>query len=517
MAEEKCTRLAAAKHPGFEVLSAAKVSGGDFAASDGETIRVPASCRVVGIATPTSDSRVMFQLWLPDGWNGRYSQLGNGGFAGNIDKPSLAAEIRRGNAAAMTDTGHTANQFDASWAQGHPQKIIDYGYRSIKVVSDAARSLVHDYYGVAARRRYFIGCSNGGRQALMAAQRYPLDWDGIIAGSPPVAWTRQLATFAAIQHRLRSDNANWIPAANLPAIQRAAIAACGEAALQCRVDVSRLALTSAQAGTLDFIQTVPLGFDPRFAALPNNWDQWILNPDRNAPSDLAFATQAYRFFILDRPDWQVEEFDAARDFKLASRRKIAGQSLASILDADDTDLRPFERHGGKLILYVGGADAVISPAAGVDYYQRVVRRMGMQRTRRFARLFVVPGMQHCQGGVEPNAFGQAWVAPAARMDGEHDIREALNAWVERASPPASLTAVRYEAGGFREVASRVLYPYPRQPDPIDDVGAVVTQPASDVDRISSSIALHEPMLAARGYAHPGLAGPRWIRGVHRRR
>jgi feruloyl esterase len=251
---------------GVEIRSATRVASGIFDAGGGQGIRVPGSCRVVAVARPTRDSEIGFELWLPDGWNGRYAQLGNGGFAGNIDQPSLAAEIRRGNAAAMTDTGHKGSQFDASWALGHPVKVIDYGYRSTKVTADAAKRLIDAYFGRAPRRRYFIGCSNGGRQALIAAQRFPGDWDGILAGSPIVQWTRQLATFAAIQHRLRSKPENWIPATKLPAIQRAATAACPDAALGCRLDVSRLicrdterdhCLTSAQAATLELIQSGP--------------------------------------------------------------------------------------------------------------------------------------------------------------------------------------------------------------------------------------------------------------------
>lgn len=308
--DDRCSRLASVAYPGLEILSARRMPAGRFAAGDGQGFDVPASCRLVGVARPTADSQVGIELWLPDGWNGRYSQLGNGGFAGNIDEASLANEIRRGNAAGMSDTGHKASQFDASWALGHPEKIVDYGYRSIKVTADAAQLMIADYYGRPARRRYFIGCSNGGRQALMAAQRYPDDWDGVLAGSPAVQWTKQLATFAAIQQRLRASPHNWIPAAKLPEIQRGAITACPEAAargrecrlnalnLLCRGEAGPDCLTAAQVVTLDLIQSGPrdvqggrlYGFEPTAAGLPNNWDQWILNPDRKASSDLAFAT-----------------------------------------------------------------------------------------------------------------------------------------------------------------------------------------------------------------------------------
>jgi feruloyl esterase len=485
----ECARLRSIEYPGLKIISATRVPAGTFAAGVGQRFRLPASCRVVALATPTKDSRIGFELWLPDGWNGRYTQLGNGGFAGNIDQASLANEIRRGNAAAMTDTGHKAGQFDASWALGHPERIVDYGYRSIKITADAAKFLISDYYGRPARRRYLVGCSNGGRQALMAAQRYPHDWDGILAGSPALQWTKQLGTFAAIQHRLRASPQNWIPSSKLPAIQRAAIAACPEATAgsgDCQLNVGRLlcrvndgpnCLTPAQAASLDLIQSGPTddrgrrlfhGFAPAAAALGNNWDQWILNPDRKAPSQLAFATQAFRYLILDRPDWQIADFDPEHDFPRASERMIAGRRLSDILDADDPDLRRFERRGGKLILYVGLADAVISPRAGVAYYQKVMRQMGTAKTQSFARLFVVPGMQHCQGGLAPNAFGQAWVAPALRADADHDVRLALEAWVERDRRPRFLIAAKYadEAKGSRLIATQRLRSYPSRAEAI---------------------------------------------------
>lgn len=463
-ADRQCARLLSVRHAGLQVASAARIPPERFVAGPGQIIEVPASCRVVGVARPTSDSEIGFELWLPDAWSGRYVQLGNGGFAGNIDHPSLAAEIRRRNAAAMTDTGHKASQFDASWALGHPEKVIDYGYRSIKVTANAAQSLIDDYYRRPAKRRYFIGCSNGGRQALIAAQRYPDDWDGIIAGSPAVQWTKQLAAFAAIQHRLRSDRANWIPATKLPIIQRAAIAACGNARLGCRIDVRKLicrkgpaCLTPAQAASLDLIQSGVggySGFEPTGAAVPQNWGQWILNPERSAPSQLAFARSAYRYLILDKPDWRIEQFDGGRDIPAASNRLLAGRTLAQVVNADDPDLDSFRRRGGKLTMYVGTADALISPASGAAYYRSVIERMGgLPETQRFFRLFVIPGMQHCQGGVEPNAFGQAWIVPPLRADPEHDIRLALEAWVERGRAPDSIVAASH-------VATRQIRPYP---------------------------------------------------------
>ena len=420
------------------------------------TIQVPGSCRIVGVSRPTSDSEIGFELWLPDSWTGRYAQLGNGGFAGNIDHPSLAAEIRRGNAAAMTDTGHKAGQFDASWAQGHPEKVVDYGHRSIKTTADAARLLIAAFYGRNARYRYFIGCSNGGRQALMAAQRYPRDWDGILAGSPAVYWTQQFARFAAIQQRLRSSERNWIPVEKLPAIQRAAVAACATASTspwQCRLDVKWLAcrgsetrdcLTPPQAATLDLIQggAGRFGFAATAAAIPHNWDAWILNPDRSAPGQYALATQAQRYLT-------------------------PGKELSEVLDADNSDLRPFRARGGKLLMYLGWSDALISPAAGLAYYQSVVRRMdGIPGAQSFVRMFVAPGMQHCQAGIAPNSFGQAWVAPGLSTAPRHDIRSALEAWVEAGRTPTAITAAKFAADNRTLIATQELHPFPRAAGPI---------------------------------------------------
>jgi feruloyl esterase len=476
-AVSRCASLAGRGGLRLRIFSATEVPAGTYLTGSGQSWRVPASCRVAGEARPTDDARIGFQLWMPKPWNGRYVQLGNGGFAGNIDEISLANEIRRGNAAAMTDTGHRGSQFDASWALGHPERLIDYGYRSIKVTADAAKLLLGQFYTRSATRRYYVGCSNGGRQALMAAQRYPDDWDGIIAGSPALDWTRQFASLAAIQHQLRAAPENWIPASKFPLVRRRAAADCpGAPTSLCRIDVEKLrcrgangpnCLTELEAQSLEMIQSGPRDArgEPLFSgystsgAYSGNWDRWILNPDPGASSDLTFATQAYRYFVLDDARWEVGRFDQSRDFSRASNRRIGGRTLSSILDANDPQLDRFARHGGKIIVYVGTADAIISPAAALAYYRDVVRRAGgITRARPFIRLFVVPGMEHCQGGNEPNAFGQAWVAPAAASDPTHDIRLALQNWTEKGRSPDSLVAVQYSASGSVTVGSRVLKP-----------------------------------------------------------
>jgi feruloyl esterase len=335
----------------------------------------------------------------------------------------MAAELRRGNAVAVTDTGHRgADGFDASWALDAPEKVVDYGHRSLKVSAGAAKAVVEAFYGAAPRRIYFVGCSNGGRQALMAAQRYPEDWDGILAGSPAVRWTDQLASFAAIQQALRGRPGAMIPRAKLPAIQRAGGDPCRLRRHGAETDAC---LTDGQAKALGLILR---DFGAHSAAIPGSWDEWIVNPDRNAHSQLTFAEQFFGFMVLGRPGWRVED--------LRPEDLVRARALAPVLDATDPDLSAFRRRGGKLLIYAGEADPVISPKSAVDYY----RSLGAQD---FARLFMIPGMLHCQGGDAPNAFGQAPVAPALRPDRTHDVRRALEAWVEQGQAPERLIAAKY--------------------------------------------------------------------------
>jgi hypothetical protein len=481
-----CAMLGERKLPRAEIAAADEIRSGSFVAPDATSYDVPDFCRIQGEARPTRESRIRFEVWMPaTGWNGRYYQLGNGGYAGSIPYALLAGELRRGNAVAATDTGHVGDAFDASWARGQPEKIVDYGWRSLKETSDAARILIQTYYGVSARHRYFVGCSNGGRQALMLAQRFPKDWDGILAGAPALDWTRQLASFAWIQQTLRSDPENWIPAAKLPSIQRAALASCTPDARvvegvptdprACQFDPSVLiceggesdrCLTPKQAAALAGIHNGPpsyFGFESTTAAVPGNWEQWILNADPHARSQVTLGEQFFRNMVFADGHWQLDDFEDTRDLALAQSARVKGQPLADALDANNTDLAAFERRGGKLLMYFGWADAVISPRAGVAYYEAVLARMGMERTRAFFRLFMVPGMTHCQGGPAPHVFGQSALTPGLHDDAAYDIRRALEAWVERGVVTQSIVAAKYiDDEPARGVAkTRVLCPFPQ--------------------------------------------------------
>ncbi|MBS0478210.1 MAG: tannase/feruloyl esterase family alpha/beta hydrolase [Proteobacteria bacterium] len=398
--------------PGLEITAA--VSTGD-------------ACRIEAVARPRPNAAIGIEVWLPAParWSGRYYQMGNGGFAGRFDRATLAAAAARGDVAAATDTGHKGDGFDARWAAGRPDLIEDYAYRSIKVTADVAASLTRAYYGKPARRRYFMGCSFGGRQALVAASRWPADWDGVIAGAPAAYWPERMAGFARIQSTLRLRRGGWIDpdrVAGLAAEVRNACRAAGECTIRvlrraCRAGRTPACLTQPQEMSLHTIEAA--GYPLRDAD-PAEWARWIVNPDPAAPSQLTFATQGYRYLLAADPRWTIDAAPIARADRVALFR------IGS--------MRAFAARGGKVLSYFGEADAVLPPAFAVAD----ARRLGA--TAAFYRLFLVPGMAHCQGGATPGAFGQSLAAPALADDATHDIRRALEAWVERDASPEALIA-----------------------------------------------------------------------------
>lgn len=390
-------------------------------------------CRINGSAHPVPGSDIRFTVYLParERWSGRYYQIGNGGFAGAIHLPTLDEGARRGDAIAATDTGHRGHGFDASWATGNPVTLADYGWRSIKATRDAAQALVGAYYGKAPKHRYFMGCSNGGRMALMAAARWPEDWDGVIAGAPANPWTLQFRNFGEIQDRMRAPG-GWLGPRELELIKRAAIAACPAKTIRngvaqqpgaCRPDWSRLACTGdATTACLSIGKLASLGriigagYEP--AAMDvDDWVRWIANPDISAQSQLTFAGQSRQYLFA----------------------RFTPAELSENLDVRPADLQRFRDRGGRVLSYFGWSDAVIAPHMGRDWYRSVARATrGAGKATDFYRLFMVPGMQHCQGGRGPVAFGQSLDAPASAPGPDYDVRLAIERWVERGEAPARL-------------------------------------------------------------------------------
>src|SRR5579864_1876377 len=238
-AQDSCEKLAAAKISAATITLAQTVAAGGFAGPaevfSGRDMsafykKLPAFCRVVAEAKPTSDSDIKLEVWLPaSGWNGKLQGIGNGGFAGLIDYVQIANAMSKGYAATATDTGHAGSSpIDAEWAIGHPEKVADFGHRGIHEMTRVAKAVVQAYYAKPPQRSYFTGCSDGGREALMEAQRYPEDYDGILAGAPANYWTALLATAAYDTQALTMHSASFIPPAKIPTIAKAVNEACDQ-------------------------------------------------------------------------------------------------------------------------------------------------------------------------------------------------------------------------------------------------------------------------------------------------
>jgi hypothetical protein len=461
MAATTCQSLAALKLPDTTITLATEVAAGAYTSSEGGArgrgasayAALPAFCRVTGVIRPSADSNIGFEVWLPlQGWNGRFQGVGNGGFAGSIDFGALGAALARGYAVSATDTGHAAGMTDAAWALGHPEKITDFGYRAIHETAVKARALVSALYGASPRRAYFSSCSNGGRQALMEAQRFPADYDGIVAGAPANYWTH-LLTAAIWDLQVETDAAMRVTPAKLPAIEAAMLAACDtqdgvedgviENPASCRFDPAALLCKSAEtdacltAAQVDGLQKLLAG--PRSSAgktvfpghvpggLPGGggWSTWVTGPASGAPSVGAqFGSGFFTNMVLGRPvDARAFSFD--RDTKAADDR------LGATLNAIDPDLKRFAQRGGKLIVYHGWSDPAISALNSIDYFNSVVAKMGAKDAGAVMRMFMVPGLQHCAGGPGPNVF---------------DMPAAVEAWVERGTAPSQIIATKYKTG-----------------------------------------------------------------------
>lgn len=475
-----CASLAKLSLPNTHIQSAQVVTSGDFNLPNAKSIPVKTPfCRVAAIATPTPDSQIEFEVWLPvAGWNGKFQGIGNGGFAGSIEYAALGYAVNRGYATASTNTGHSAGGTDANWALNHPEKIVDFGYRAIHLTNVNAKAMIKAFYGSDPTRAYFSSCSNGGRQALMEAQRYPTDYDGIIAGAPANFWTHLLANGAWDDEALLKDGSSYIPSAKLPAIENAALAACDaqdgvkdgviENPSRCRFNTNVLlchgpetdsCLTHAQLGVLNRLyagarttsgeQIFP-GYSPGGEAEPAGWKPWITGAAPEQSLMYAFSTQYFKNMVFNDPRWDFHKFDVDRDTKIADKK------TAGILNANDPDLSRFKAHGGKLILYHGWSDAAIAPTATVHYYQQIIAKMGTAQTNEFVRLFMVPGLQHCSGGTGPDRFGQDQVATG---DPQHDIGSALEQWVQGGPPPSQIIAAKIGNDG-KLIRTRPICAYP---------------------------------------------------------
>lgn len=488
-AQRSCASLTTLQLSNAKVTAATSIAAGVFKppispGAPPPNFPIPAFCRVEAIATPTSDSHIEFEVWLPtSGWNGKFEQVGNGGFAGSIPLAAMAEPLHRGYATAGTDDGHEGGVAGATWAIGHPEKVIDFGYRAVHIVSIQAKAIVAAFYGKNPKLAYFVGCSDGGREALMEAQRFPQDFRGIVAGSPANYWTH-LQFKGLWDARAGMPPGAWIPPAKLKVLQDAALAQCdaldgvkdglitnpelchfNPVSVQCKGDDSSGCLTAAQVGAAQKIYgpavnsetgaEINPGFSPGAEANPANWVLWITGA--RSPQFTAGAFIANAFFqdvVFQDPKLNMATVNFGSDVKMADDK------IGTILDSSSPDLRAFKSRRGKLIQYAGWGDAAIPPQGSVDYFQSVQKDMG--DTKSFYRLFMVPGMSHCGGGEGPNVFGNAGAVPDANAS--NDVVMALDRWVVKGKAPAKITATRFVDNNPSKGVqyTRPLCPYPQQ-------------------------------------------------------
>jgi feruloyl esterase len=411
-----------------------------------QPVRLPFPvCQITATASPTADSRILIGMLVPLGerWNGKYLQVGNGGFAGQIRWDLVLLGTSKGYATASTDNGHqSADGTDASWGLGHPEKVRDFGERAVPTTTVVAKAILAAMKQAPAKS-YFFGCSDGGREALMTAQRHPEDFDGIVAGAPAWAWTRMMGAGAkAIQTSLEPGHA--LPPAKLPALQAAARAACagGETYIMdprlCRFDPGTIAckgaetdqcLTPAQLATARRIyggvkdpitgQHFP-GLEPGAeAAQGNGWTDWGVasNPgDTSRATSAGFMWNYYAYLAKEDPKTDVRQI-TDKDIVAAHKK------LGPWLNADSADLSAFKARGGKLIQYHGWNDPAIPPRLSLEYHAAVKKKDPSAND--YMRLFMVPGMLHCRGGDAPTTVD--WIA-------------VLENWVEKGQAPSAIVA-----------------------------------------------------------------------------
>ena len=431
----------------------------------------PAFCRVVGVIQP----EIQFEVALPSTWNRRLYMRGNGGFAGeSLEAPPRVAQrnraLQHGFVAAQTNTGHDAEAEPLATFAPHLQKRIDYSFRAVHVTARAAKRLARAYYDRPVAFAYWDGCSTGGRQGLMSAQRYPADFDGIVAGAPVLnfvdtaiwnIWNMRAlaaAPLSADKVKLVADavyrrcgdadgllddprRCDFDPARDLPACTG------GRERADCFTPAQVAALKAIYGGVMSdgkrYFPGVPIGAEKAGkpflggAGPVSGWDQWLIAA-QGKTRQLQYGETFMRYMAFAKPDpnWEWSTFDFEKD-------PARMDAIRAMLDARNPDLSEFNARGGRIVMYFGWADTALTPYMGIDYYERVAATLG-PRTRDFFRLFMVPGMFHCRGGFGPDRV---------------DALTPLINWVEGGRAPDSIVASQEESGEI--VRTRPLCPYPQ--------------------------------------------------------
>jgi Tannase and feruloyl esterase len=441
-----------------------------------------AHCEVQAYVAPN----IGFELRLPArDWNGKFAQVGCGGFCGGIFPTACDAVLGRGYACVATDMGHKSTALDAQWAYDNLQAEVDFAYRATHVVTLAGKAITARYFGRGPQRAYFVGCSTGGRQGMVEAQRFPWDYDGIVSGAPVINETGDgMALLWNVVSTHDREGKPLLSAGDLERVHAAAVAHCDlddgvrdgligdprrcafdPGALACAAGATGDCLSAAQAEAVRKVYSGPVDSQRRAlytgGALPGSELNWIGNyvaRDGGRSTYHRFMTDLFRYlaFMPDAgPSWTIDQFDWDRD----PRRLDLMESLYS---GSNPDLRRFKARGGKLLAYQGWADQSVLPLNVIDYYETAEKTMGGRAaTQEFFRLFMIPGMNHCAGGEGAHAV---------------DYLSYLEAWVERGEAPDMMLAAQpkpdapqrpqYGAPALapeQAAFTRPLYPYPLQP------------------------------------------------------
>lgn len=438
---DACAALTQLKIANVEIVSASAEAATQLPAPfpGAPAIEVAARCKVSAIARPVAGSRIGIEVWLPadEHWNGKLLGTGNGGYSSTLGYSAMAAGLARGYAVAGTDTGHVGD--DMAFGRGNPEAIKDWAYRAIHEMTATAKQLLQGYYGRPQAHAYFEGCSTGGQQALSEVQRYPDDYDGVIAGAPGSNRIRLIYGFLWAWQALHdADDKPLLTPAKLSAVGQRVLQQCDAvdglrdgviddprrcdfdpAQMQCAKDDGDDCLSAVEVAAVRKVYadaTRATGerlFPGWMRGSEAGWGAYLLQPKEPPRMGL------FRDFAFNDPDWDWRGFDWNHHIDRVD-------ALLPWLDATDADLSGFRARGGKLLLYTGWEDPVVPAQDTLDYHAQVLAANGGQQgTDGFLRLFVAPGMGHC-------GFGRALV----RMD----MLDALEQWVEQGKPPAALTA-----------------------------------------------------------------------------
>lgn len=474
--------LSAVALGGASVTGAERIAAGSYTPPGSSTAitNLPAFCRITAKATPTAESLINFEVWVPEGqaWNGKLVVTGNGGYSPALSRSDMAYAMRQGYAVVGGDTGHqSADPNEMFWGVDQPEKIRDWGTRSIHAITLPSKTLIEGLRAQAPKRAYYYGCSTGGHQGYAQMQRYPADFDGVIAGAPGNNRTRLNVEFLWRFQANRAQGTNSptiLTGAKASLITQRAVAACDmldgvadgvmedpRACTSDKFDVGSLQCTGADAA--DCLTADQVAVARKIYAGPKNPRTGAqIYPGYTAGSEAGWSgywgstepvrADYWRLWTFENPQWDWWTFDYDRDLVYADAK------IGPLVDQTSTDLAAFKAAGAKAIVYQGWQDAVVNPIDTIAYAERVRAAQGSQaELDKFYRLFLVPGMGHCGGGSGATTFGNGG-AQAPNASAANDLLMALDRWVEQGQAPESLIAARIASGAVARTHPLCTWP-----------------------------------------------------------